>query len=222
MRGGIDGCRSLRVRRDEPSAARARSPRQGADLPQMALVVHSCAHAKLAHTQNCHNEKRKNEGGHRWMPVPARAARRAVGGPCSEPAVPAASAPRNLAWVPSEPWPGFHTAAISPPFGLRWPESWPSSFKFRVLQVKSQEITPKVESRKLMFDETSFQNSGVSFDFPVWTKIAYEIREKSQVASRENIQSSGVSFKFRVCSKIAYEIRGSRKSQVEKIFRIQE
>ena len=63
-----------------------RLTRQGADLPQMALVVHSCAHAKLAHTQNCHNEKRKNEGGHRWMPVPARAARRAVGGPCSEPA----------------------------------------------------------------------------------------------------------------------------------------
>ena len=123
-----------------------RLTRQGADLPQMALVVHSCAHAKLAHTQNCHNEKRKNEGGHRWMPVPARAARRAVGGPCSEPAVHAASAPRNLAWVPSEPWPGFHTAAISPPFGLRWPESWPSSFKFRVLQVKSQEITPKVNS----------------------------------------------------------------------------
>ena len=29
------------------------------------------------------------------MPVPARAARRAVGGPCSEPAVPAASAPRT-------------------------------------------------------------------------------------------------------------------------------
>ena len=122
-----------------------RLTRQGADLPQMALVVHSCAHAKLAHTQNCHNEKRKNEGGHRWMPVPARAARRAVGAR-SEPAVPAASAPRNLAWVPSEPWPGFHTAAISPPFGLRWPESWPSSFKFRVLQVKSQEITPKVNS----------------------------------------------------------------------------
>jgi hypothetical protein len=73
-----------------------------------------------------------------------------------------------------------------------------------------------------MFDETSFQNSGVSFDFPVWTKIAYEIREKSKVASRENIQNSRVSFDFLVYSKIAYEIRGSRKSQVEKIFRIQE
>ena len=42
-----------------------------------------------------------------------------------------------------------------------------------------------------MFGKTSFQNSGVSFDFPVLTKIAYEIR-------------------------------GSRKSQVEKIFRVQE
>ena len=42
-----------------------------------------------------------------------------------------------------------------------------------------------------MFDKTSFQNSRVSFD-------------------------------FRVCSKIAYEIRGSRKSEVEKIFRIHE
>ena len=40
--------------------------------------------------------------------------------------------------------------------------------------------------------------------------------------SRENIQNSGLSFDFLVYSKIAYEIRGSRKSQVEKIFRIQE
>ena len=55
---------------------------------------------------------------------------------------------RTLAWVP-------YRSDLAPFWTQSWPESWPSSFKFRVLQVKSQEIGSHAI---VVFGAEQFQN----------------------------------------------------------------